>query len=333
MRTRLIGRGICAWLMALAPIGLATANGGPVEQTKAPESTTALLDAKLNALRDTIWNFYAWSSATGRDDRGRTIADDLRQYVLTAATMANLHTLCGPTDAQHVIDCDAAAPEQRSQAQQILSEEQERFDFIYDYWWRWWTVANHRRLWRRTLERAERARVNASKPRVEMIAQLEVLSHAFAVQMNPPNHDTKALKNAFEALIAEYNQDRVALAEAIGRAQAGRPLSGRDRVRPCPAKVPGTSGKVTPKLIKSVSPAELYPMTERKSEIEGKVTVLLHVDEAGCMRRAEVQLGSGSDGLNEAALDGSELLEYLPAEKEGHAVASQVKLQWIFRLE
>ena len=333
MGTRLAGRRIFAWLMALAPIGLAAADGGSVEQTGAPESSSAPLNAKLNALRGAIWNLYDWSSATGRDDRGRTIADDLRQYVLSATTMANLRSLCRATDALRGIDCDAAGPEQRSHAQQILSEEQERFDFIYYYWWGWWTVANHRRLWQRILDRTGPAQLKTPKPLVEMNAQQEALSHTFASQMDPPKLEKEALKTAFEALIAEYNQDRVALAESIGTAQTRRSLTGRDRIRPCPAQAPGTSGKPTPKLIKSVSPAELYPETERKSQIEGKVTVLLHLDEAGCMRRAEVQQDSGSDGLNEAALDGSELLEYLPAEKDGHAVASRVKLQWIFRLE
>jgi TonB family protein len=333
MGTRLAGRRIFVWLMALAPIGLAAADAGPAEQTGSPESSTEPLNAKLNALRGGIWNLYDWSSATGRDDRGRTIADDLRQHVLTATTMANLRSLCRETDGQRGIDCDAAASEQRSRAQQILSEEQGRFEFIYHYWWDWWTVANHRRLWQRILDRTGLTQLNTPRPLVEMNAQQGALSHAFASQMDPPKLDNEALKIAFEALIAEYNQDRVALAEAIGTAQTRRPLTGRDRIRPCPARAPRTSGNPTPKLIKSVSVAELYPVTEKRSQIEGKVMVLLHIDEAGCMRRVEVQQDSGSDGLNEAALDGSELLEYLPAEKDGHAVASRVRLQWVFRLE
>jgi len=319
--------------MALAPIGLATADAGPVEQAGPPESSTAPLNAKLSTLRDAIWILYAWSSATGRDDRGRTIADDLRQYVLSATTMANLRSLCPATDARRDIDCDAPGPEQHAQAQRILSEEQERLGFIYSYWGDWWTVANHRRLWRRILDRKGPAQLNTPKPLAEMVAQQEALSHTFASQMDPAKFDQEALKTVFEALIAEYNRDRVALAQAIGRTQTGRPLTGRDRIRPCPAQAPSTSGKPTPKLIKSVAPATLYPVSERRSQIEGKVTVLLDIDAAGCVRRAELQQDSGSDGLNEAALDGSELIEYLPAEKDGRAVASSVKLEWVFRLE
>jgi TonB family protein len=189
-------------------------------------------------------------------------------------------------------------------------------------------VIKHRYMWSKWAQLCPQDRSRSA-------VGLYVFTAAFTQNMRPPSFDQDKLKQSFEALAKVYNDERQVAAACVRElnTRVGEALPGRDRESPCPQPAPRTSGKAAPQMAKSVSPARLYPPIERRYDIQGRTVVRLQIDAQGCMRRAEIERSSGSAGLDDAALAGSELLEFLPAEKDGQATSAYTRLEWVFHLE
>jgi protein TonB len=66
---------------------------------------------------------------------------------------------------------------------------------------------------------------------------------------------------------------------------------------------------------------------------EGQVLCSIHIDSSGSVTRVDVIRSSGSARLDRAAQDALEKWRFLPARKDGRAVASRVPHAVTFRLE
>jgi protein TonB len=88
----------------------------------------------------------------------------------------------------------------------------------------------------------------------------------------------------------------------------------------------------------SIAPAFLhrempvYPMMARKLGREGKVVLMLTIDENGNLLNAEVMDKAGY-GFTEAAVEAVKKSTFLPAKKDGKPIASRALLPIRFRLE
>lgn len=74
-----------------------------------------------------------------------------------------------------------------------------------------------------------------------------------------------------------------------------------------------------------------YPAQARQDGIEGTVTLMIVVDEAGKVTRARV-LGGPGHGLNEAALSAIRRFRFKPAVREGKPVSVETRFAYTFEL-
>jgi TonB family protein len=87
---------------------------------------------------------------------------------------------------------------------------------------------------------------------------------------------------------------------------------------------------VKPELVKKATPK--YPDDARRAGIDGRVKVIIILDEGGKVVRADI-LDSPHTSLNSAAIEAAMKSEFKPAEKNGKKVKSKMTLPYIFRLK
>lgn len=74
-----------------------------------------------------------------------------------------------------------------------------------------------------------------------------------------------------------------------------------------------------------------YPEIARKAGIEGKVYVLVYINEKGGVDDVKVLKGIGA-GCNEAAIDGIKAVKFSPGKNNGAAVKTKLSLSINFKL-
>lgn len=75
-----------------------------------------------------------------------------------------------------------------------------------------------------------------------------------------------------------------------------------------------------------------YPPALRRRGIEGTVTVRAEISSGGECLRAELKKSSGSDMLDEAALEAVKKWRFIPAKRGGLAVDAWVEVPITFKL-
>ena len=78
--------------------------------------------------------------------------------------------------------------------------------------------------------------------------------------------------------------------------------------------------------------ADFYPMTARRANIEGLVILAVQVDAGGCGKQKGLAVSSGSEALDNAALAFIDKAEFLPAQRNGKALAAVLRIPIFFRL-
>src|SRR5271165_6140282 len=81
-----------ALVLCLGWAPLPRAHGADTAQA-APPATADALDEAVEQLRSDIWMLYGGTAYLGQDGRGRTISDDLRDYVLAPPQEQRLREL------------------------------------------------------------------------------------------------------------------------------------------------------------------------------------------------------------------------------------------------
>jgi protein TonB len=84
-----------------------------------------------------------------------------------------------------------------------------------------------------------------------------------------------------------------------------------------------------PEVIREVTP--VYPEIARKAEVEGKVVLLVTIDETGHVIEARIAQ-SGAEVFNQAALDAAFAYAFRPAEQNGFPVKATISLTFKFVL-
>ena len=121
---------------------------------------------------------------------------------------------------------------------------------------------------------------------------------------------------------------------AYGRAEetAADPVS----VRPLRAGAPGPSLVAAARLSVQPRPLELpriaYPAEARKAGSEGRVVLLLRIDEQGSVTSVRV-LDAPSPSLADAAHEGARRFRFAPALLDGAPVPTEIRFTYTFLLE
>lgn len=81
------------------------------------------------------------------------------------------------------------------------------------------------------------------------------------------------------------------------------------------------------------NPPPAYPLAARRRGIDGRVLVRAEIQADGSCSRVELKAGSGSDLLDQAALEAVRKWRFVPARKGGQVVVAWVEVPITFKLE
>lgn len=95
---------------------------------------------------------------------------------------------------------------------------------------------------------------------------------------------------------------------------------------------PQTIVRVPPKLVATTCPPPVYPLWSRQRAEEGKVVLLVKVDEKGRVVEALVDEPCRYPALNRAARDAAYRWVMQPATSNGVRISDSVRIPIVFRL-
>jgi TonB family protein len=239
--------------------------------------------------------------ANGRDDatyghdmRGRLMSEDFRTYVLSSNKDAN------------------------------TPQSTKRAAALFDYWRIVPGVMHNRDLWSSFLERNHL--LSTMGHRLAVVEAEAKLGRALENGDPGPDWAEHA-----QRLIDAYLSERV----DIAKSRAGElPARYSARNAPCPNAAAKLSNTDVPAIAPFTrSPEEFYPNSSRRAQIEGSVVVAVQVDTGGCGRRRGIVTSSGSDDIDQAALEFIDTAEFLPAQRQGTPVEAIYKTIVHFKID
>jgi serine protease Do len=280
---------------------------------KAGDST--LSDDYFASLRQ--WNAEHGTSA-GKDIRGRLFSDDVRDYL----------EILRPDGGKKPGGSKPANPAAQAGvvSQPVVAELERRSRDLSDYWEVAPSVVHNRDLWGTFLLRNHLP--PDTRHNKAVLAAEEKMTTTLSQPLGP-----QWSKSASE-LAAAYVAERDSSVRILSRANSATPqVSYRRRVSACPAPATRSSGSAVAGIgeVRS-SLSEYYPPTLQRQAVEGTVVLTLRIDATGCVTEAGISGSSGSEELDNAALSWVETASFLPAERDGKAVASEKPLAVNFRL-
>jgi TonB family protein len=293
------------------------------------------LDAVTENLRRFVWYMYSEPRVQGlTDSRGRTCAQDLDEWLMTADEQARLAALRARAQSASEHGETGALHAALIEAQSLVQEELYRYYLIASYWWLQGNVVDHQERVKRLeslLPPGEATDVDASLARANAAAA-QMLT--IALTANPGRQaQVDALQSAQLAVFDAYNTVRGQLAHKVGEAASHAAPLTRSPESPCEGALAHTSGQPVPRLAADNPPSgSVYPQEMRRKYFEGKVLVEAQVEPSGCARQASVLESSGVEELDEAALHWALQIRYQPAEREHQAIIAPLRFRVKFTL-
>jgi serine protease Do len=239
----------------------------------------------------------------GRDVRGRLMSQDFRDY------------LWNPEEKQG---------SQNSARGRTLAEWNVRYNALIEYWIIVPALIHNRDLWKPFLARNAVADWTRHSPNLSAAeAELQTV-----LKDHPPGPDWP---DAANKLRLAYIKERNVYAETMLKNR--EPASFTARNSDCPPPSTANSGIVTPSIgSMKQSIDNFYPKVARQDQIEGTVVVLAKVDAKGCAVASAIVGSSGSELLDQAAMDYVQSLEFVPAFENDTAVEGKYRTSVVFKL-
>lgn len=307
-----------------APAGALAAAGAP-----------ALLeswDRSVTTLRERLWTNHAATAVLGRDRRGRTVDDDLDEWVATPEVLGSLRSARATAESRLKAGDGTAASAALARALPARTEWARQLELVEYYWGLNTTLAVLREEWERAA-----ARVPA-KLVVESRSRLEALEAARGAHMLRTATVAQLRADALN-LGRLYNADRARWVRlAAPAAVSGELPAPRANAHACAGAVIGADEAAaaatrTPLLAPPTLAADtFYPNGARAFGQWGNVRLKLAVAANGCPVRATVIGSSGARLLDEAALDWSEFARFRPALVRGKARSGEATVEVRFSL-
>lgn len=275
-------------------------------------------DREQIQLRESVWRTYDPTAALDQDSRGRTIADDLNAWVMTKDVQDRLSNMREAAQRQ-LRAGDEQGARQTLESGRAVVQEQRRVLSMLNYYWAQRIALNRQRdLWLTWLTLSPDGVTAQSK---QWIDPLE----AALIRNFLPTTTQAEMTRRVASLKRAYDEERIKLAALVSdqRVAEGKPVAARERRTACPASPPHPTGHerngskaagnqpVT--IAMDMSPGRFYPEAARRSGVSGTVDLRLTIGPTGCMERAEVLRSSGAEELDQAAIDLTEYVHYLPA--------------------
>lgn len=281
-------------------------------------------DREQIEIRELVWRTYAPTAALDKDSRGRTVANDLNDWVMTKDVQDRLSSLRAAAERQLRAGDEQGARQTLESGRAVVEEQRRVLSLVNYYWTQRFALNRQRDLWLAWLRLSPDA-VNAQSK--HWIDPLE----ATLTRNLSPTTTQDALAKQVESLKRAYNEERIKLAELISdrRLAEGKVVAARERHMACAASPQHidrrregavATGDQPVAIAMDMSPGRLYPEAARRNGISGSVDLRLTIGTTGCMERAEVLRSSGAEELDEAAIDLSEYVHYFPAKRGGQPI-------------
>jgi TonB family protein len=299
--------------------------GEPADPQSTGEPAVPLLqnwDKQQFELRQFIWRSYAATAALGKDSRDRTIADDLNEWVMTKTVQDRLAGLRAQVDRLIQKNDTARARQLVETGEAEIRAQQQLAADIGFYWQSVLEIRRQRDLWSPWLLRAPDA--DAARSRT-LIAARETAP----VRDFPRTASHADIENWARPLKRAYNEERQRLAASVSEhaLAAGQVMATRQQSALC-ATAPvasanqksartAASGDQPVRVVTDMATDRFYPQDARRTGVSGSVEVRLSVSASGCVERVDVLRSSGADELDQAAMDWSNYIQFLPA-MHGH---------------
>ena len=335
-----------AAVQALLTAGLLVARlclGAEPGEWGAPRSVPVLesvsqLDDAINQLRRMSWGLFSAEYTQDADSRGRTLKNDIDQWLMTSATTARLESLRSQAQNAVAAHLDGALHKALLEAATITEQEAYRAFVLNSYWFYQDNAAAHRHNLD-GLEARLPSEVDARRARLG--ALLEAFARQLVAAETLVNADiaqqdavTASFTAARKELFRAYNQERGKLASAVSRAErnAGRPPESRGRETPCRDAGTPTYCKPVPTFMAGLETTEkYYPASAKHLQYEGEMILEATTSATGCIEKVSVSESSGVAALDAAGISWTlEAGRMLPAEHDGKPVAASVYFR--FRL-
>jgi serine protease Do len=270
------------------------------------------LDSRMEEYREAA---FSYDSVAGADIRGRTFSEDVTDYIIAVYRKSVQSPDAGSKEP--------AKPTPGAESFEALGEELAgRQEALQSYWKIAPMMMHNRNLWQDFLAR------NGMAATTQHDAQVLAAEAALRAELagGDPNPRWSELAAALrDAYVAE--RGRLVSHAVIPR----RPL--QPRTTPCPPPASQTSGRALPAPLPLTSSLEeFYPPEMRRLGIEGVVMVRIRIDAGGCVSALGVIGSSGSDALDQAALQMAETQAFFPAERNGHAATVEAAEPINFKL-
>lgn len=233
------------------------------------------------------------SAMVGKDSRGRTFADDVKDFVLPAMKVAFA-----------------------SRSQNETAEFEQRARSVFEYWQVVRRLTSHREVWPTFLANNHLPADTGHAPEIKtMEAKLSSV-----LQETP----TAMWATQANALTRAYMQERAALFAKLKPSMTATFLS---RQSACPTA--STNASSTGKIAFAPNAEPLpdnYPAISLERGEEGLVLLNIQVNESGCATGASIIGSSGFKALDDAALELYESMRFLPARRDGKPFADSATL-------
>lgn len=333
---------LCA-LALIGAIAFAARAGEPI--TEANDTAVTLRDMTLDEVDELLANTRAamWMPAPSAGNprpeaSGATFEKDLAKYVFTDASLARINNLRNElakstSGGSAIIRSTALEPLGR-----LLSVENCRATRIMMYWQMRQVRAYHEDTIQTLIERTQPADREAFTARLAALASSSAASRPTMesrvadCEADPLQQWARNSRSADDVKeMQEYNKLRHEIAGGpTPRDENGLPRAYVRRSTSCPPPVPPSGPQYRVVSRKDVS--DFYPPAALMNEIEGRVVVLVVFEATGCVAVVAIKESSGSEMLDNAAVQYGFGIVFQPGEDKGKPMGGMVSVPVIFRL-
>jgi len=324
------------FLLGLAGSGAVVAQGTPGYADAFNIDTVEKWDTRIDAMRRLAAQTQADPGV--KDIRGRTVADDWKEWVLKPDLDAHLTELREKVRTQAVAADYDGMNQTMKEATPLVQAELYKSSFLAAYWLAQGGLVHHRKLMEPLLAGVPAAQAKPIRDHMAAVEQDLADSVPATMALNGEAEGTRRnmmmLTQTKLAAFESFNANRAQLVGLQKPARGGKTVN-KTRVRqsPCPAEALDTSGSASPRLApNNVSLDAVYPPLATRDEVEGNVTLEVSISPTGCMERAEVVASSGADELDEAAMLWAEYGSFLPGEVDQKPVAGKFRFKIKFEV-
>jgi TonB family protein len=257
---------------------------------------------------------------TARDMRGRTIEDDIAQWVFSQQSrrgIDNYRRLANKNESE----AERAAYDS---AVELFNAEVAGAWQVRAYWSTQLPAAFWRRYWQAFFE-ANGIPVPASEPRL-LAAEAPILAALETGDFARANSLAPALNAALRDSLADATS-------RLNRERKTAKFQFAPRKSPCGKPVPPAPRQKRARFVDGESVESFYPQAALKRHEEGSTVLRMRIDRSGCATAVAIVVHSGIRELDAAAVQWFEAARFSPATPASEPIESELVMKVQFKLE